>query len=100
MRQTLSELQAKAEQFGASIHSSLWTQAEEEVQSELLRLERAQLAQAAAISRLGLAEVRQFRMAKLDKRTNELRNKIENKLPKGSRLEPLQIIRITESGVN
>lgn len=97
---TLSELQAKAEQFGASIHSSLWTQAEEEVQSELLRLERAQLAQAAAISRLGLAEVRQFRMAKLDKRTNELRNKIENKLPKGSRLEPLQIIRITESGVN
>jgi hypothetical protein len=39
-------------------------------------------------------------MAKLDKRTNELRNKIENKLPKGSRLEPLQIIRITESGVN
>ena len=68
--------------------------------AEMSRLERAKSAQAAAISRLGLAEVRQFRMTKLDERTNEQRIRIESKKPRGSRLEILQIIRITGGGMN
>jgi ERCC4-related helicase len=91
---TQRTLRTQAEESGASVHASLWSETETEVQDELSRLELAHAAQAAAISHLGLVEVRQFRMSKLDDRTAQHRSRIESKNPQGSRLEQLQIVRI------
>ena len=96
---TFDRLQAAAEVAGTRVHERLRSQAEELLGEEFARLERAHLAQAAAIERLGLPEVRAYRLRKLDEATERRRRLLEGQRPQGAKLDLLQAVYLTGNRV-